>query len=95
MPRKRPSNVLKKQRRAYIGKKKRNTRKAQLLVRAEDKRLICTDFGLGKTHDFALFKKSRLPLLKTTCCLADSGYRGIDKHHQNARTPHKKAKNSR
>ena len=53
---------------------------------------MATAFGTGKTHDFALFKQSRLPLLQTTCCLADSGYKGLHKHHKNSQTPHKKSK---
>ena len=61
-------------------------------MRKHDKRLLCTAFAKGKTHDFALFKDSRLPLLPTTLCLADSGYKGIQKLHPNSRTPHKKSK---
>jgi len=61
-------------------------------VRKSDKRLLCTAFAKGKTHDFALFKNSRLPLLPTTVCLADSGYKGIQKMHLNSRTPHQKSK---
>jgi IS5 family transposase len=44
-------------------------------------------------HDFKLFCHSRLPLPVTTCCLADSGYQGLSKLHENSRTPHKKSKN--
>lgn len=54
--------------------------------------MICTAFACGKTHDFALFKSTRLPLQPTTECLADSGYKGLQKHHANARTPHHKSK---
>lgn len=61
-------------------------------MRKSDKRLLCTAFAKGKTHDFALFKDSRLPLLSTTICLADSGYKGLQKLHPNSRTPHKKSK---
>jgi hypothetical protein len=43
-------------------------------------------------HDFALFKHSALPLQKETWCLGDSGYQGIQKQHENTRTPHKKSK---
>lgn len=56
------------------------------------RRLLVTTFGKGKIHDFALFKKSRLPLQPETCCLGDSGYKGIQKHHDNSGTPHKKSK---
>ena len=61
-------------------------------MRGHDKRLLVTAFGNGKTHDFTLFKNSRLPLLPHVCCLGDSGYQGLDKQHTNSRTPHKKSK---
>jgi len=54
--------------------------------------LLATSFGTGKTHDFALFQASRLPLQAQTCCTGDSGYQGINKHHGNSCTPHKKSK---
>ncbi len=63
-----------------------------MIVRKSDRRLLATAFRAGKTHDFSLFKQSRLPLVATTCCLGDSGYKGIQKHHGNSRTPHKKSK---
>lgn len=58
---------------------------------------MATAFSSGKTHDFALFKQSRLPLLKRTCCLADSGYKGLRlqrtaKKHKNSQIPHQKSK---
>jgi len=31
-------------------------------------------------------------MLASTCCLADSGYQGIAKDHQNSKTPKKKSK---
>jgi IS5 family transposase len=61
-------------------------------VRTGDKRLLATAFAKGKTHDFALFKQSRLPLAPQQCCLADSGYQGLAKQHANACTPHKRSK---
>ncbi len=65
----------KKQKKHYSGKKKRHTCKAQLVMQTGSRRLLVTTFGKGKIHDFALFKKSRLPLQPETCCLGDSGYR--------------------
>ena len=55
--------------------------------------VLATAFSVGKTHDFALFKKSALPLQQATWCLADSGYKGIDKHQETRCTPYKKSKN--
>ncbi len=43
-------------------------------------------------HDFKLFGKSRTALLPQTKCLADSGYLGIAKRHDNSQIPHKKSK---
>ena len=57
--------------------------------------MLATAFGKGRMHDFALFKKSRLPLQKFTCCTGDSGYQGIEKHYGSSGTsctPHKKIK---
>lgn len=55
-------------------------------------KILCVATSAGKTHDFALFKHSRLALAPTLELLADSGYQGIDKLHPNSHTPHKKSK---
>ena len=80
------------QRRFYSGKKKRHTLKTQLVVDPVTKAVICTTFGLGKEHDFHLFKRSRVKLKKGTKCLADRGYQGIQKIHANSQLPKKKLK---
>jgi IS5 family transposase len=51
-----------------------------------------TSFGVGRTHDFRLLLRTRLPLLLGTECLADSGYLGLAKCHKNSRLPRKKSK---
>jgi hypothetical protein len=43
-------------------------------------------------QDFKLLQKSRLPLLPSTQCLADSGYLGLASLHPNSRLPKKKSK---
>ena len=43
-------------------------------------------------QDFRLLRKSRLPLLPQTKCLADSGYLGLASIHANSRLPKKKSK---
>lgn len=53
---------------------------------------LATAFGAGHTHDFALFKRSRLWLCDKSRCLADAGYRGLSRFHANSQTPHKKSK---
>ena len=40
-------------------------------------------------HDFKLFKQSRVLLCPETECLADSGYLGLKKCHDNSRLPSK------
>jgi hypothetical protein len=47
--------------------------KAQLLVEFETGQIICTAVDKGKTHDFKLLKRSRLPFMSSQLCLADRG----------------------
>ena len=42
----------------YSGKKKRHTLKVQLIIEQSTGKIICTFFGQGRQHDFALFKAS-------------------------------------
>lgn len=55
-------------------------------------RVLATCFAPGATHDFTLFKASRLGLDCSTKVLADSGYQGLLKWHKNSQTPHKKTR---
>jgi hypothetical protein len=64
--------------------------KAQLLVDFESGQVIYTAVDKGKTHDFKLLKRSRLPFVASQLCLADRGYQGFAKLHQGACTPTKK-----
>lgn len=64
--------------------------KAQLLVEFETGQIICTAVDKGKTHDFKLLKRSRLPFICSQLCLADRGYQGFAKLHTGACTPTKK-----
>ena len=82
----------KKQRRSYSGKKKRHTQKAQLVADQKTWMILATAFSAGRMHDFKLFKRSRTALGPQTRCLADSGYLGLAKHHENSQTPHKSSK---
>ena len=52
--------------------------------------IIATAVGTGRTHDFKLLKRSRLPFVSTQLCLADRGYQGFAKLHPGACTPTKK-----
>jgi len=62
------------------------------LIERTSGRIVATAFCAGKTHDFQVFVRSRTALPKGTRCLADSGYLGLTKRHENSRTPHKKSK---
>lgn len=64
--------------------------KAQVLVEFESGQIICTAVDKGKTHDFKLLKRSRLPFASSQLCLADRGYQGFAKQHAGACTPTKK-----
>ena len=52
--------------------------------------IICTAVDTGRTHDFKLLKRSRLPFVCSQLCLADRGYQGFAKLHAGACTPTKK-----
>lgn len=80
----------KNQKRYYSGKQKCHTIKSQLLVEFETGKIIATAVEKGKTHDFKLLKRSRLPFVQSQLCLADRGYQGLAKLHKSACTPTKK-----
>lgn len=82
-----------KQQEFYSGKKKRHTLKSQLIINQETGEIICTFFGKGRCHDFALFKASGVHFHPETQSLQDSGYQGINQYHSNSYTPKKKPKN--
>lgn len=82
----------KKQRRFYSGKQKCHTQKGQIVLDHSRQQILCVHPSAGKTHDFALFKHSRLALAPTLELLADTGYQGVHKLHGNSQTPHKKSK---
>ena len=56
----------------------------------ETGQILCTAVDTGRTHDFKLLKRSRLPFRSSQLCLADRGYQGFAKHHTGACTPTKK-----
>jgi hypothetical protein len=54
--------------------------------------IICTHFAKGATHDFKLFKASKLRIKPSSALLADAGYQGIQKLIAKAQTPKKSSK---
>lgn len=81
----------KKQRKCYSGKKKQHTVKGQVVLDS-NLRIICTTVAMTNTHDFKLFKKSRLPIRKETLICVDTGYLGLANFHKNIEMPKKKTK---
>jgi len=59
-------------------------------VELDSGQVVCTAVDTGKTHDFKLLKRSRLPFVSSQLCLAERGYQGFAKLHKGACTPTKK-----
>ena len=66
--------------------------KAQLLISLESKMIYGVASGKGKTHDFKMFKDSKVHIPSDIEILGDSGYQGIKDIHANSRAPIKKPK---
>jgi len=66
--------------------------KTQLLVSLESKMIYGIASDKGKTHDFKMFKDSKVHVPSDIGILGDSGYQGIKDIHVNSRTPVKKPK---
>ena len=60
-----------------------------MVVNGATRRVLCTAHGRGPTHDFALYKRSRIEPHESLEVLADSGYQGLSKLHEKSRTPRK------
>lgn len=63
-----------------------------MVINKRTKEVICTFYAKGTKHDFALFKESNLKLDEALLLLADSGYQGLKKLHENSNLPKKKPK---
>lgn len=58
----------------------------------QNKKVMCTGFASGKTHDFQLFKTPKVHFKDDTTAKTDSGYLGIRQLHGNSELPKKKSK---
>jgi IS5 family transposase len=58
----------------------------------ETQEIICTVHEKGKVHDLRVWKESQMKMMERIKCLADKGYQGIKKNHENSETPIKKKK---
>lgn len=83
-------NTQEKQRRYYSGKKKRHTLKSQVVINQQSLHIVCTAHGVGREHDFRLFKRSRVRTAADIELLGDRGYQGVVKLHVKSQTPKKK-----
>ena len=81
-----------RQRAYYSGKKKQHAIKAQLIVGLFSLQIVAVACGLGRSHDFTLFKQTRPPLASQIEVYADSGYQGITDVHPKSVIPIKKPK---
>ncbi|SPR02441.1 IS5 family transposase ISOt6 [Orientia tsutsugamushi] len=64
------------------------------MVDKKTHKVICTDFSNGKKHDFRLFEESKILIHPKVQAIADTGYQGIQKIHNNSELPKKKSKKS-
>jgi hypothetical protein len=80
------------QKRFFSGKQGEHTLKTQVIIHQKSSQIICLAHGLGKTHDFKLFKTSGVRFGELLKVIADKGYQGITKIHQLSETPIKKPK---
>lgn len=63
------------------------------MIDGRTRQVVSTAHGRGTTHDFALYKHSKLKLNPELELLADSGYQGLGKLHAKSQTPQKKPRN--
>lgn len=76
----------------YSGKKKGHTYKTQIIMCRQTLRIISIHVCKGKTHDFQLFKDTKIIINPLTVVFADSGYQGIQNIVTQAKNPQKKPK---
>ena len=83
------------QKRFFSGKQGEHTLKTKVVIHQKTSQIICLTHGLGRIHDFRLFKSSGIKFGELVKVIADKGYQGINKIHQLSETPIKKPKGRR
>jgi DDE superfamily endonuclease len=63
-----------------------------LVVDKKTLKVICTDVGKGRRHDFYLYKSSSVHATKETEIVVDTGYQGLQKIHEKTLKPTKRSK---
>ena len=71
---------------------KRHILKVQIITDERNLKILNIIFSSGKTHDFKLFKDSKVYFLENVLIIADRGYLGINKIHKNSLIPKKASK---
>lgn len=77
----------------YSGKKKQHTIKTQIEIGSNTLLIYSIRFEKGSTHDFKLFKSSKVDYNRDTTFFVDKGYKGITRIHSNSIIPIKASKN--
>ncbi len=90
-PIRRPSNA-KKRKKTYSGKKKRHTKKVELVMAATGKILSLSKAHAGRKHDFRIRKEEK-PLWPNAEKYADLGYQGLQKRTSHVILPFRRKKN--
>lgn len=62
----------------------------KVIANLNTRKILTTAFANGHTHDFPLFKYSRVGISKHIGVLDDVGYQGLMEVHTNSQTPFKK-----
>ena len=76
----------------YSGKKKQHTIKTQIEIGTETLLIYSARFAKGSTHDFKLFKDSKVDYNRDNTLFVDKGYMGIINIHNNSIIPIKASK---
>jgi hypothetical protein len=68
-----------------------------LIIDKSTKKILKTNFSFGRTHDFKVFKQTKLSsfIKPSVTILADTGYLGIKSIHDNSKIPYKKTKHNK
>jgi len=61
-----------------------------LVVDQATGKILCTAYGVGRIHDFRLWRNTKVRFHTSQLCLADKGYQGIAKLHPNSCIPSRK-----
>lgn len=60
------------------------------MINHQSLEIVCSAHGVGREHDFRLFKRSRVHRASQVELLGDRGDQGVSKLHANSRIPKKK-----